>query len=172
MKTRGAPTDRSVAPKRRPERVNHFASDTWQPGQAQGRATRLPRTSAADTARAACIRVGLIDSFRARRDYLIEMLARTHPDLDVVSFVDVAACLELHTEDFDVILYCGPDDRQSADGIVADVNLLRKIFAGVPIVVLPGSGEPTHLGEDHKAFNVIGPRMARRDGAANRVRTG
>jgi hypothetical protein len=172
MKTRGAPTDRSVAPKRRLECVHHFASDTWQAGQAQGRARRLPRTLAADTASAACIRVGLIDSFRARGDYLIEMLARTHPDLDVVSFVDAAACIELHTEIFDVILYCGPDDRQSADGIVADVNLLRRIFAGVPIVVLSGTGSPAHLGEVHKAFNVIGPRVPRRDGAANRVRTG
>lgn len=89
---------------------------------------------------AARIRVGLIDCFHARRDYFIEMLARTHPDLEIVAFFDFAACIESPTLDLDVILYCDTEDSSPVSSILDHVDLLRNTFANVPIVVLPAIG--------------------------------
>jgi hypothetical protein len=157
MRTRGAPNYRSVAPNRRLECLNHFDHDTWRAAQARGSATRLPRKSAADRTASGRIRVGLIDSFRLRRDFLIEMLARTHPDLDVVPFVDVAACIEPPTVDLDVILYCGPDDGSS---VPEYVNLLRKTFADVPLVILPFIGALAQRSELGRAFKTVALRSS------------
>jgi hypothetical protein len=152
MRIRGASSDRSVAPEPRLECVDHFNSDTWRAAQAEGSATPRPRELASDRAGTARIRVGLIDSFGLRREYLIAMLTRTHPDLDVVSFVDVAACLEPPTVDLDIILCCGPDDGSF---IPEYVNLLRETFAGVPLVLLPLVGAPAQPSELGKAFNTV-----------------
>ena len=158
MRSRGASTDPSVAPIRRLECVNRCDFDTGLAAQAEDCATSLPRPLTADRASTARIRVGLIDSLRARRDYLVEMLARTHPDLDVVSFVDVATCVEPPTLDFDVILYCSSDDRWSVCSILDDVDLLRKTFADVPVVLLPLLGASALRSELSKAFNTMALR--------------
>jgi hypothetical protein len=172
MRSCGAPANRSVAPIRRLECVNHFGFDGESAAQGEESATCLPRNLAADRAGAACIRVGLIDSFRARRDCLIEMLARTHPDLDVVSFPDIGACIESATVDLDVILYCEFDDGLPIANTLDHIMLLRETFADIPVVVLPAVGAPAHCGDVRNAFKVVVPRVRRRDRAPNPMRTG
>jgi hypothetical protein len=81
------------------------------------------------------IRVGLIDGLRPRREQLIGMLAKTHPDLQVVPFMHIAACIGAAAEGFDVILYCGPDDRSSLAVILESVILLRDSL-DIPVVVV------------------------------------
>lgn len=172
MRSRGAPTDRSFAIRRRLGCVDHVSFDGAFGAQAEENATRLPRELAADRTGAACIRVGLIDSCRGRRDYLIGMLARTHPDLDIVSFPDVGACIESPTPDPDVILYCESDDGSSVANTLDDVMLLRDTFADVPVVVLPATGPSAHRGDVRRVFNVVVPTAPRRDGTPIPVRTG
>jgi hypothetical protein len=156
MRSRGAPNYRSVAPKRLLDCVNHFDHDTSR-GAPSGRSARLPRKSAADRAANGRIRVGLIDSFRLRRDFLIEMLAKTHPDLAVVSFADVATCIEPPAVDLDVILYCCPDDGSS---VPEYVNLLRKTFADIPLVLLPLMGAPAQCSGLGTCFNMEAMRSS------------
>lgn len=96
------------------------------------------------------IRVGLIDGTPLRRDLLMGMLKKSHPDLHIVPFPHVAACLGAATERLDVILYQDAEDSSSLATILEDVTLLREAL-DIPVVVVPGRGAPAQRRESGKA---------------------
>jgi hypothetical protein len=112
------------------------------------------------------IRVGLIDGASPQRDHLIRMLTRSHPDLHIVPFPHVAACIGAATERLDVILYCGADNGSSLASILEDVTLLREAL-DIPVVVIPARGAPAQRSEAGKAATTAAPRPPQRGRAAS-----
>jgi hypothetical protein len=118
-----------------------------------------------------CIRVGLIDGAPPQRDHLIRMLTKMHPDLHIVPFPHVAACIDAPAERLDVILYCDADNRSSLASILENVTLLREAL-GVPVVVVPARGASAQRGEVGKAATTTAPRPPQRGPAASRLGLG
>jgi hypothetical protein len=123
----------------------------------------------AHAARASRIQVGLIDEVRLRREQLTAMLAKTHPDLHVVPFPHVAACLDAAEEGLDVILYCGPDHGSSLAGILESVTLLRET-CDIPVVAIHACGLPVQRSELRNVLDAVAPRPPRPKRATNPVR--
>ena len=117
------------------------------------------------------IRVGLIDGASPQRDLLIGMLTKTHPDLHIVPFAHVAACIDDAAERLDVILYCDGDNRSSLASILEDVTLLREAL-DVPVVVVPARGARAQRGEASKAVTKAAPRPRQRGPAASPLQLG
>lgn len=108
-------------------------------GASGGLAPVTRERTPAEMAEAEVTRVALIDSIQFSQDCLSMALQATHPDLLIVPFDSVSACLQTDRRDFDAILYCAHDDRSSEHQMLHCVAELKQAFAVTPVVVLSDS---------------------------------
>lgn len=108
------------------------------------------------------IRLALIDRIQFSQDCLIRAFNATHPDLQIIPFDSVTACVEAGRDDLDAVLYCTHDDGLSENQMLQGVGQLKQSFALTPVVVLSDS---------QVAFQAQSVRNALKSGARGFIPT-
>src|SRR5690242_18571705 len=82
------------------------------------------------------IRVGLIDCLRFSRDCLVMAFGGFYPELSMVPFDSVSACIGAAAADLDLILYYSHHDSSFEALAMQHIKSLRQAFGDMPIVIL------------------------------------